>query len=169
LSNAPSGFYRQHHVVEARAIDEREFRPAWRIKTKLMLLLECERIDRRQLEAGLAFRGWCEAIGRQRTSAWLAVRVDGGRRPDGLVTPHQIDAAHHLHNASLALGRERMKLLYWTIVDNLPWNRLGPRLELSTKTATGRAVEAVAALALWHAGETVPPAPVTGYGSSPDW
>jgi hypothetical protein len=50
-----------------------------------------------------------------------------------------------------------MKLLYWTIVDDLPWNRLGP----STRTATCRAVEAIAALALWRAGEPVPPATVT--------
>jgi hypothetical protein len=88
LSIAPTTFYRQHHVVEAPAIDEREFRPAWRVKTKLMLLVECSRIDRRQLEAAMAFKGWCEVIGRQRTSAWLAVRVDGGRRPEGLVSEH---------------------------------------------------------------------------------
>jgi hypothetical protein len=75
--------------------------------TKLMLLVECERIDHRQIEAALAFRGGCEAIGRRRTSAWLALRVDGGRRPEGLITAHQIDAAHLLHNASLALGRDR--------------------------------------------------------------
>jgi hypothetical protein len=117
-----------------------------------MLLLECERIGRRELEAPVAFRGWCEVIGRQRTSAWLAVRVDGGRRPEGLVTAHQIDAAHRLHNTSVALARERMKLLYWTIVDDLPWTRLGPRLEVSTKTATCRAAERIAAFALWRAG-----------------
>ena len=83
-----------------------------RVKSKLMLLVECERIDRHQLESALAFRGWCEAIGRRRTSAWLALRVDGGRRPEGVVTAHQIDAAQCLHNASLALGPARMKLLY---------------------------------------------------------
>jgi len=116
LSNAPTTFYRQHHVVEAPAIDEREFRPAWRVKTKLMLLVECGRIDRRQFEVAMAFKGWCEVIGRQRTSAWLAMRVDGGRRPEGLVTTHQIDAARRLHNASLALGRERMALLYWAAI-----------------------------------------------------
>jgi hypothetical protein len=55
VSNGPSAFYRQHHVVEAPAIDEREFRPAWRVKTKLMLLIETGRIDRRQLEAAAAF------------------------------------------------------------------------------------------------------------------
>jgi hypothetical protein len=61
---------------------------------------------------------------------------------------------------SLALGRERMKLLYWTIVDDLPWTEIGKRLGLSTKTATCRAVEAIAALALWRAGEPVPATPV---------
>jgi hypothetical protein len=54
--------------VEAPAIDEREFRPAWRVKTKLMLLREFGRIARRQLEAAVSFKSWCEAIGRQRRS-----------------------------------------------------------------------------------------------------
>lgn len=51
-----------------------------------------------------------------RPAAYLGLAcpvVDGGRRPEGLVTTHQIDAARRLHNASLALGRERMTLLYW--------------------------------------------------------
>lgn len=160
FSNAPTDFYRQHHTVEAPAIDEREFRPGWRVKTKLMLLLETGRIDRRQFEAAAAFKGWCEAVGRQRTSTWLAVRVDGGRRPEGLISTHQIDSARRLHDAGMALGRDRVKLLFWVIVDDLAWNRLGPRLGVSTKTATWRAVEAIDALALWRAGELVPPAPV---------
>jgi hypothetical protein len=66
-----------------------------------------------------------------------------------------------LDNASLALGRDRVKLLYWTIVDEWPWVEIGKRLGLSTKTATCRAVEAIAALTLWRAGEPVPAAPVT--------
>jgi hypothetical protein len=161
VSNAPTAFYRQHHRVEAPAIDEREFRPAWRVKTKLMLLLECDRIDRRQLEAATAFKGWCEAIGRQRTSTWLAVRVDSGRRPDGLITTNQIDAAGRLADATRTLGRERIRLLHWSLIDDLPWIEIGKRIGLHQRTAIVRVVEAIAALALWRAGEPVPPAPVT--------
>jgi hypothetical protein len=159
-SNGPTAFYRQHHVVEAPGIDEREFRPAWRVKTKLMLLVEFGRIDRRQLEAAAAFKGWCEAIGHQRTSTWLGLRVDGGRWPDGPVTVRQLDCARRLHDASEALGAERARLLIWALVDDLPWTEIGKRLRLSTKTATCRAVEAIAALALWRSDRPVPPAPV---------
>jgi hypothetical protein len=160
VSNAPSAFYRQHHVVEAPAINEREFRPAWRVKSRLILLVEYERIDRRQLEAAVAFKGWCEAVGRLKSSTWLAVRVDGGRSPENLIAPNQLDAARRLDAARLALGRDRIKLLFWAIVDELPWDRIAQRLGLSGKTATCRAVEAIAALALWRAGQPVPPAPV---------
>ena len=125
-----------------------------------MLLIETGRIDRRQLEAAAAFKGWCEAVGRQRTSAWLAVRVDSGRCPEGLISTYQIDAACRLHDASQALGTERARLLVWALVDDLPWTEIGKRLRLSTKTATCRAVEAIAALALWRSDRPVPPAPV---------
>jgi hypothetical protein len=124
VSNAPTDFYRQHHTVEAPAIDEREFRPAWRVKSRLMMLVEYGRIDRRQLEAAAAFKGWCEAVGRHKSSAWLAVRVDGGRCPDGLIAPNQLEAARRLDAARLALGRDRVKLLFWAIVDELPWDRI---------------------------------------------
>jgi hypothetical protein len=65
-------------------------------------------------------------------------------------------------------GCERTKLLWWTIVDDLPWTEIGKRLRLSTKTATCRAVEAIAALALWRADLPVPPAPVTRPRIEPD-
>lgn len=107
------------------------------------------------VEAAPAFRSWHAHLG-------LACPcVDGGRRPEGLVITHQIDAARRLHNASLALGRERMTLLYWAaIVDDLPWNRFGLRPGLSTETATCRTVAAIVA---WRYGgsEPIPPAPVT--------
>jgi hypothetical protein len=89
------------------------------------------------------------------------VRVDSGRCPEGLISTYQIDAACRLHDASQALGTERARLLVWALVDDLPWTEIGKRLRLSTKTATCRAVEAIAALELWRADLPVPPAPVT--------
>lgn len=159
-SNAPSEHYRQHRVVEAPAVDAHEFRPGWRVKSKLWLLLECERIDRRQLEAALAFRDWCEAVGRQRGSAWLAARVDGGLRPGGgLITEHQLDAARRLRDAAAALGDGRMNILRLTVVDDLAWAQLGRRLGLAISTAKARVIEAIAALALWRADQPIPSPP----------
>jgi hypothetical protein len=83
----------------------------------------------------------------------------GGRK--GPSPCGKLDAARRLRDAGLALGKTRAKLLIWTLVDDLPWTEIGKRLRLSTKTATGRAVEAIAALALWRADSPVPPAPVT--------
>lgn len=119
------------------------------------------------VEAAPAFGSWYKAIGRQRTLAWLAPCVDGGRRPEGLVTTHQIDAARRLHNASLALGRERMTLLYRAaIVDDLPWNRLGLRVGLSTKTATCRTVAAMVAWRYGASASRYPRLQSPGCGSS---
>lgn len=110
------------------------------------------------VEAAPAFRSWHAHLG-------LACPcVDGGRRPEGLVTTN---AARRLHNASLALGRERMTLLYWAaIVDDLPWNRFGLRPGLSTETATCRTVAAIVAWRYGGSASRYPRLQSPGCGSS---
>jgi hypothetical protein len=49
-------------------------------------------------------------------------------------------------------------LLEMGIRDEWPWEQIARRIGMSDKTATGRVVEAIAALTLWRAGEPVPAA-----------
>jgi hypothetical protein len=67
---SPTPELRRHFDLEAPAIDAREFRSGWRVKSHLAALAEAGHIDRTQLEAGLRWRAWCETLGRQRTQSW---------------------------------------------------------------------------------------------------
>jgi hypothetical protein len=123
-------------------------------------LAEAGKIGREELAAALLWRGWYEAIGRMRTQRWI-MRVDGEVRSGSGMAEYQLTAADRLRRAAEALGPARVALLQWVIVEEMTWRDIAARLSLCPKTTVKRAVEAIAALALWRAGEPVPPAPVT--------
>jgi len=164
-TSSPTREYRQHHTVEPPRIDSTEFRPAWRAKTRLVALAETDKIDRRQLEAALEWRAWHEALGRVRVQAW-EIRIGSTRLP-GTPTPFQITAAGELRAALAAIGAERVRLLEWSIVDDMPWASLAKKLGLSDKTAISRVVEAIAALTLWRQGRPVPDPPPARFRNQP--
>ena len=93
----------------------------------------------------------------------------GGRRRAGPgdFTCRQLDAAARLRASTAALGASRIALLDACVVEDMSWRRLGQRLGLAAETARERVVEAIAALALWLAGEPVPPAPAVRFRNQP--
>ena len=116
----PSIECRRHLEVEAPRIDATEFRTAWQIKTHLAALAEAGRIGRAELEAGLAWRRWCETLGWQRTQSW-SIRVDRKNAAD--MTEHELAAAAKLR-AAAALGPDRTTLLLLLIVDDCRWGQI---------------------------------------------
>jgi hypothetical protein len=150
LSNSPSREYRSHHRVEEPAIDAREFRPGWRRKSPLLCLLQTGRIGPDELEAGLAFRAWCEAVGHMRTQK-LAARINQTPQPTAR-TQRELTAAYMLKTASAALGAKRIKLLVWCAAEDLSWVAIGKRLNIRRETATKWCAEALEELARWQAG-----------------
>jgi hypothetical protein len=42
-----------------------KFRPHWLVRTRLAALFETGRIDLEELQAGVEWRGWHEALGRE--------------------------------------------------------------------------------------------------------
>jgi hypothetical protein len=165
LSNTPTPEVRSHHDIEAPRVDERHFRPSWRVRTRLAGLYENERISPAALSAGLAWRGWAERIGRMRASSF-AVRVSRGLLPD-TPNPPQAIAAAQLQASAVALGPARTRLLFWHLVDDLSWRQLGAKLHLDGKTALVRTVESLEALAAWRAGKPVPKPPSERFRNQP--
>jgi hypothetical protein len=145
--NSPTAEYRQHHQVIAPAIDGREFRPHWLARTRLSALFESGRIDLEELQAGVEWRGWHEALGRQPIQIW-ETPVDTSRRPGLVVGDQQVNAVAQLRAAAAAIGLPRTRLLEMGIRDEWPWNRIAQRIGMSDKSATGRVIEAIAELAL---------------------
>jgi hypothetical protein len=160
LSNAPTPEYQRHLNVDAPAIDERQFRPGWRVRTHLSSLAEQGKIDRYQLESALLWRAWAEQLGRGATQAWGRGYVDKGYRAGRGVTDQLMEIAYRRRRAAQALGSERARLLDEVIVDERAWRAIGDRLgDRDPKHTRTRAVEAIAALALYRAGKPIPVAP----------
>jgi hypothetical protein len=139
--------YRTHHRVVAPAIDGSAYRPHWTLRTQLARLLEDGAIGRDEYSAGTTLAQWCEALGRGvKTSSW-DVPIDSGGRRRGGVNETELTAARRLQAVAADLGREWFAVLEMTVIDDLPWARIGQALELSPKTAKTRAVEGLEMLA----------------------
>jgi hypothetical protein len=165
-TTGPSPEYRRHFHVDEPEINATRFQPAWRVKTHLAALAERGHIGRAELEAGLAWRRWCETLGRQRTQSWV-MRVDGSR--DGVdMTENELAAATRLRAAAQALGPDRAALLCALILDDCRWPVICAVAGVKDpKTAKDRCAEALAALAARLAGKRVPDPPRRSRGRPP--
>ena len=107
-------FYRQHHAVEAPAVDERQFRTSWRVRTKLDKLFDDGAIAIDEWRAGLAFRATAEQATRTAllTSSWNSIATGKYCRPPAReMTEAQPDAVARLRQVSARLGRFTFALL----------------------------------------------------------
>jgi hypothetical protein len=166
LTSAPTPQFRQHHQAQAPQVDSTAFRQAWRITTRLDGLLEAGRIDREQYEAAQEWRRWAEAVTPFRAQSW-DVRVDASRVANDAAMVLRVNAAAKLRSVTEMLGQLRHRLLELSVRDDRSWREIGDRLGVDAKTATGRVIEAIAALADWHAGRTVAPPPIIRFRNQP--
>ena len=150
-TNSPSTFYRAHHQVEPPAVDQREYRPGWRVKTGLDGLLEKGLITPRQYRIALGFRAAYERAmkGAVRVGSWGAVYVDSGCRgsPAVEIGERQADALDLVRRVEVVLG-SLYTLLVWLVVDDFCWAEIGRRLDVDRRTAKTWCAAAVAALAV---------------------
>jgi hypothetical protein len=150
-SNAPNRFFKQHHEVEAPQVDERAFRPAWRIRTQ---------IDKLALEGKITGFEW-------RVAGWLRSCYERGYGSDLRSTLPQLGMAgrgsHHwrrenpegrkaqareyLHHVEQVMGPIVYPIVIAVVVEDVPWRELGTRYGVHAKTAKAWAIEAVKALA----------------------
>jgi hypothetical protein len=165
-TSAPTPQFRQHHHVEAPRVDSTVRRPGWRVTTRLDGLLEAGRIEREQWEAAREWRRWAELIGLSHVQRW-DVRPDAPCHPSDLPMLRRVQAAAKLRTCNTALGELRTRLLDCCVARDLSWREIAALLRVSDKTAQAYVVEALSALADWHAGRTVAPPPVIRFRNQP--
>jgi hypothetical protein len=119
-------------------------------------LVEEGAIDRDAFAAGVTLRGWCERLfSGLKTQSWDVPIDHGGGRP-GAANDVELTAARRLQAVASNLGREWFAVLQMTVIDDLPWVRIGTALGLTPKTAKTRAITALQMLAGWFREESAP-------------
>lgn len=161
-TSRPTPEFLARHVVTAPQVDQQAFRPGWLVQSRLDGLLAAGKIDREAHEVARQWRHWAELIGVQHVQRW-DVRVDAAVHPRDAVMLRRIEAAAKLRDSLGALGELRVRLLECCLVRDLSWREIALRARLSDKTAQGRVVEAIEALADWQAGRPVAPPPELSY------
>lgn len=148
----PSSFYRQHHAVEAPAIDGAEFRPYWRVWTRLDQLLADRAINSNQWRAGVEFRRIAELVLSDQWKPPNLDRVGGGQ--DNMI-PKRIDALKRKAYIRGALGSFAVDLLELHLVGDLPWVQLGEHYGVDRRTAREWTIVSLTALpyVVWGKGE----------------
>jgi hypothetical protein len=163
-SNAPSVAYLRHHDVAAPQVDTTAFRQGWRVVTRLDGRLETGRIDREQWDAAGCWRHWAERSAPGRSQPW-SIRVDAATTSSHADARAllRVDVATKLRRCAEALGTLRVRLLEACVRDDLSWREIAARLQVTDKTARDYTTEAIAALADWLNGRSVPPPPELRY------
>jgi hypothetical protein len=123
--SGPSALYRQHHDVEAPSVDERHFRPAWRVLTRLDGLLADKAITAAEWHAAADYRElWgvshATLIG---SSIGRASIGTAGHQAFDVSLAGELDALARLREVRRALGAWPCTLLYLSVVRD----RHGPR------------------------------------------
>jgi hypothetical protein len=113
-------------------------------------------LARLELVAGLAWRTWCETLGRQQTQNWTGIRIKRGL-PSGEISEIEMTVARRLHAAAAAIGPGRTRLLCVLLVDDARCRVIAAAAGVADpKTAKTHAAEALSALAAWLDGRRVP-------------
>jgi hypothetical protein len=142
----PNAFYRQHHQVEAPAIDEHRFRPFWRRRLRLDLLLAKRTISDFEYRRAIEFR---ELFERAEACGFVVSSTTGapvaGDRIHALA--RAIDAAAAIRAIRDAIGVRSFWFLSALAVDDLSWAQIGRRRRIDPKTARARTLLAIRKLA----------------------
>jgi hypothetical protein len=143
----PSTFYRQHHEVESPRVDDRHFRPAWRVLTRLDGLLADHAITSAEWHAAADFRELVDQVRCRaftRSSAFGSVRAAGNSfRNWGA---GDLDASARLRQIRAVLGAWACTLLEAALVRDLSWAALGRHYRCDPKTARAWVIAAIKAL-----------------------
>jgi hypothetical protein len=103
--------------------------------------------------AGVKLRGWCETLFRgAKTQSWDVPIDHGGRL--GAANDGDLIGPRRLQAVASNLGREWFAVLQMTVIDDLPWARIGTALGLTPKTAKTRAIIALQILVGWFREES---------------
>lgn len=149
-SNRPSAHFRQHHDVDSPAVDQRRFfRTHWSVRSQVQKLFETEAISLPEWQAALRLRRLVErAFGAQLRCCDLYRPFGATRTVDRTAgLDHKLGVIAALRNIEQALGPATYDLLVLAVVEDQCAAELGRRLGCDRKTARGRVIRALQALA----------------------
>jgi len=129
----PSGFFRQHHAVEAPAIDGAHFRQHWSVVPKLEQLKTDRAISWSVWLAAVEFRRVLEIVLMDQWKPPSFDHVGGGGGFDP--GPRRIDALKRKAIVRGHIGSWAVDLLELHLVADLPWEDLGRRYGVHRSTA----------------------------------
>jgi hypothetical protein len=144
---SPSPFFRQHHGLEPPAIDFGQWRPYWRVRTRLDRLLLDGAITPHEWRTAVRLRRIIEAA---RAAVLPIHRLDGEPRGgvSGPALTRRVDAIARLDQVRAGLGVIALGLLEACLADDCSWRYLGDRLGIDPKTARAWTIAALRALAI---------------------
>jgi hypothetical protein len=139
----PTAHFRAHHEVEEPRIDLAAFRPAWRVRFRLDMLLVTRAISPREWFAAVTYRqNWNIAFGHALESTGKPAR--GSSRISGdHYTARRLDALAALKMVSRGIGPVKVRLIEACAVHDLSWRALGAQLRLDPRTARSRTIFAI--------------------------
>jgi hypothetical protein len=141
-------WYRQHHELDAPAVDEHTFRPFYRRRTRIDVLVADHAIAPAVYRAAVTYRSLAE---RATAAAWGAREFDEGReRMPRMPSPASIDrvaARHRLDRVRALIGAFATGLCDAVIIEDLPWSELGRRHRVDPKTVKAWAIAALETMA----------------------
>ena len=110
--SAPSAWYRQHHEVEAPRVDDRHFRPAWRVLTRLDGLLADRAITSAEWHAAADYRELVDQVRREAlTRSTLFATPRAARSGVYYWAAGDLDASARLRQIRAVLGAWACTLL----------------------------------------------------------
>jgi hypothetical protein len=154
MSNQPSATYRQHHDVEAPAVNVRAFRQGWLVHTRLDALRRDGRLTAGEWQVAVEYReAWERVLVATNSNSALGVVVvsgAGGRGADRLAAV--ADHLTRLRETEAAIGRFAFALCFACAVRDISWIELGRQLHRDRETARDYTAAAFRRLALaWSA------------------
>ena len=145
----PTAEFLRHHGVDAPAVDAHEFRPGWRVHTRLYSLRESGRISAGQYQAAIEFRATWERVMRANSAnSALGVRVSGGtgsHAADPLAPV--LDGVTRLREIEAAIGQREHLLCFACAVEDCSWAATARLLHRDPHTVRDWTVRAIQGLA----------------------
>jgi hypothetical protein len=147
--SGPSALYRRHHDVEAPRVDDRHFRPAWRVLTRLDGLLADKAITAAEWHAAADFRELWDRVSRAaliRSPIGRVSKGTAGHRAFDVLLAGELDAVARLREIRKVLGAWACALLHLSVVRDQSWAALGRQYRCDPKTARAWVIAAIKAL-----------------------
>jgi hypothetical protein len=129
---SPSAHFRQHHAVDEPRVDAGNFRPAWRVRTRLDQLLIDRSITPHEWFIAVRFRTMLELVAMRQGVRAARIEFLPPGKPNGTTSAQ---ASRYCREIADRFGAVCSGILIACLVDDLSWAELGRRIRVDPRTA----------------------------------